>query len=56
MNRVDDIQLGKIYGGSSLTGTLVKALTDIIKVLYDSGHAVGSSARRISEDSLCPLK
>lgn len=57
MNKVDDCKLDNIYGGgTTITGTLVNALTDIIKILYDAGHAVGSSARRVKEDNLCSLE
>lgn len=56
MNRLEDCNLEKIYGGGSISGTLVNAFTNIIKVLYDAGHAVGSSIRRINEDNLCPIK
>lgn len=55
MVNVDDDMLEKVYGGGSVSGTLVSALTDIIRILYNAGHAVGSSARRIKEDNLCPL-
>ena len=56
VNRLEDCNLEKIYGGGSISGTLVNAFTNIIKVLYDAGHAVGSSIRRINEDNLCPIK
>jgi len=55
MVNVCDDALEKVYGGGSVSGTVVNALTDIIRILYNAGHAVGSSARRIKEDNLCPL-
>ena len=56
MNRIDDKNLDLILGGgTSITGTLVSAITDIIKVLYEAGHSVGSSIRRFKEKDLCPL-
>ena len=56
VTKINEEELERISGGTSITGTLVNALTDIIKVLYDAGHAVGSSIRRIKEDNLCPIK
>lgn len=57
MSRIEDKELDFIYGGAtSLTGTLLSAFNDVIKTLYDVGHAVGSSIRRVVSGELCPLK
>ena len=57
MSRIEDKELDFIYGGAtSLTGTLLSAFNDVIKTLYDVGHAVGSSIRRVVYGELCPLK
>ncbi len=48
--------LEKIVGGTTLTGSIVKALTEIIKVLGDAGRGLGSSIRRIGTNNLCPLE
>lgn len=57
MSKIDDKCLDEIYGGStSLTGTLLSAFDNVIKTLYDVGHAVGSSLRRVISGELCPLK
>lgn len=57
MRRVDDNCLDKIYGGgTNITGTLVNAVSEVMKVLYDAGYAVGSSIRRMSDKKLCPLE
>lgn len=56
MELIKEENLEQLYGGTTITGTIVNALTDIIKILYDAGHAVGSSTRRLIEGSLCPLK
>lgn len=56
MSKIEEEKLVKIYGGASISGTVVNALTDIIKILYDAGHAVGSSIRRIKEDKLCQIE
>ncbi len=56
MEKVKDEKLENLYGGTSFTGTLVNAITDIIKILYEAGHSVGSSARRVKEGNLCTLE
>lgn len=56
MKSIQGEKLEKIYGGTSFTGSLVNAITDIIGLLYDAGHVLGSSARRIKEGNICPLK
>ncbi len=55
MEKLEEERLEQINGGASITGSLVNALTDIIKILYEAGHAVGSSIRRVSEGNMCPL-
>jgi len=52
-------ELDYVIGGttiSSLSGTLVNSFANLIKVLMDTGSKVGSSIRRIREDSICPLE
>lgn len=57
MSKIDEHELEEIYGGStSITGTMVNSLLNVIKVLYDAGHAFGSSARRIKENELCSIQ
>ena len=57
MSKIEDKVLDNIYGGSvSLTGTLLSAFNDVIKTLYEAGHAVGSSIRRVVLGELCPLE
>lgn len=56
MEKIKEENLEKLYGGTSITGTLINALTDIIRILYDAGHAFGSSARRVKEGNICPLE
>lgn len=56
MNVVKDDKLNEIYGGgTTITGTLISAVGEVIKVLYQAGHAVGSSIRRMSDKELCPI-
>ena len=57
MEKIDNDKLENIVGGSStITGTILSAFTNIIRILYDAGEGVGSAIRRLSENELCPLK
>ena len=57
MSKIEEEKLDLIYGGAStISGTIINAITGVIKVLYDAGHSLGSSVRRISEENLCPIK
>ena len=58
MCKIDDNNLDVICGGgtTNITGTLLSAVSDVIKVIFDAGHAVGSSIRRMVDKELCPLK
>lgn len=56
MKKIDNDTLDEIKGGSSVTGPIINAFVNIIKVIQEAGYALGSGIRRISEDSLCPLE
>lgn len=56
MKIIDDNKLCNIKGGADISSTLVNAFTNVIKILFDSGHSVGSAIRRITEGELCPLE
>lgn len=57
MKKVSDLgELEMICGGSSLSGTLLNALTNIIELLQDAGRSFGAALRRISENNLCSLE
>ena len=56
MNRIDDCKLETIVGGASISGTILNAFTNIIRILYEAGSGVGSAIRRLSENNLCPLE
>ena len=45
-----------VGGGTTITGTLVDALVDVAKTIYGFGQGLGSSIRRLAEDSMCPLQ
>ncbi|MBQ2909733.1 MAG: hypothetical protein IJE53_02885 [Bacilli bacterium] len=56
MKKIEEEKLEMISGGgTTITGTLVSAISEVFKVLYDAGHAVGSSIRRMNDKSLCPI-
>ena len=57
MKRVEEEKLDNISGGNtSITGPIVNAVVNVIKVIKDAGYGLGSGIRRISEDKLCPLE
>ncbi|MBQ8131171.1 MAG: hypothetical protein IJ193_01620 [Bacilli bacterium] len=57
MSVIEDEKLLSIRGGStSITSSMVNAFTNVIRVLYDAGHSLGSAIRRIGEGNLCPLE
>ena len=56
MKKVDNCELDFVVGVDSISGTVINAFTNIIKLLMDAGRSLGSSIRRVSEDNLCPLK
>ena len=58
MSILEDKELTEIRGGttSSISSSIINAFTNVIKVLFDAGHSVGSAIRRISEGNLCPLE
>lgn len=58
MKKIEDSNLDVICGGgtTNITGTLLSAVSDVIKVIFEAGHAVGSSFRRMHDKELCPLE
>ena len=58
MKVISDDNLKDLYGGSSnsISGTIINAFTNIIKLLADAGRGLGISLRRIGEGNLCPLE
>ncbi len=55
MNIKKDSDLKEIYGGTSITGTVINGFVDLIKLLYDAGKSAGSSIRRLVDGNICPL-
>ena len=57
MKKIEEEKLEQIKGGNtSITGPIVNAFVNVIRVIQEAGYAFGSGIRRISEDSLCPLE
>lgn len=55
MNKLKDQNLEEIVGGATISGTIINAFTNVIKVLIDAGKGVGSAIRRMHDDKMCPL-
>ena len=57
MKKLEEKVLEEITGGNtSITGPIINALVNVIKVLKDAGYSIGSGIRRIEENNLCPLE
>ena len=57
MNRIEKEELEKINGGSSsITSTIINAVTNLFRLFYEVGEGVGSGFRRVKENDLCPLE
>lgn len=56
MKTVDIYELDSIIGGDSISGTVINAFTNVIKLLLEAGRSVGSAIRRVAEGNLCPLE
>lgn len=55
MNKINNDRLETIVGGASISGTIINAFTNVIRVLIDAGKGVGSAIRRVHDDKLCPV-
>lgn len=56
MKRIENNELALIIGGWSITGVLIKEITNAGKFIYSLGQAFGSSLRRIGERNVCPIR
>jgi len=57
MNKIANEELEKINGGStSITSTIINAVTNLFKFFYEVGEGIGSGFRRVKENELCPLE
>lgn len=56
MDRINKKTLQNIQGGTNyISGTVINAFTNVIKLLLEAGQDFGSSLRRITSDKMCPL-
>lgn len=58
MTKINNQKLDNITGGATnyISGTIINAFVNVIKLLMEAGEGVGSSIRRVSEKNVCPLK
>lgn len=57
MNKVEKCELQMIEGGAvTFNASYLTALYKVSSLLFEVGKELGSSIRRISSNSLCPLK
>lgn len=57
MKEIKEENLNNIYGGNtSISGTVINAILNVIKEIKSAGYSLGSGIRRISENNLCPLE
>lgn len=58
MIKLENRVLEKLIGGTSsyITGSVINAFVNVIKLLTEAGSSVGSSIRRIAEGEVCPLR
>lgn len=56
MKSIEEKNLETIMGGNiTISGPIINAIVNVIKVLEQAGYDLGSGIRRISEHNLCPL-
>ena len=56
MKEIKKEDLNIISGGNlSVSGPVINAVVNVIKVLKDAGYQLGSGIRRIRENNLCRI-
>ena len=55
MEVIKDEELNDICGGTSISGTIINSIINVIELLRDAGYSLGSGIRRIGENNLCSL-
>ena len=58
MNAIKEKELEEITGGQieSVTGPIINAVVNVVKILQDAGYNLGSGIRRIFKNNMCPLE
>ncbi len=54
MIELENTELLKINGGG-ISGTLINAITGAGKFIFNIGHSIGSSIRRMVSGNYCPV-
>ena len=54
MKKLENQELMEITGGT-ISGTLINAVSTILKTISSLGRNFGSAIRRVASDQLCPL-
>ena len=49
MTKLNEIELDSIKGGTNVTGPVINAIVNVIKILQEAGYSLGSGIRRIVE-------
>lgn len=55
MKELNDKELLQIYGGVNISGTLIKSFTSAITIVLEIGKSLGTSIRRIANNSICAI-
>lgn len=56
MRKLDKDEMVKIEGGTTISSTLISAVTRAGSILLEIGRSLGSAIRRIYEGNTCPLE
>ena len=58
MKSLKNEELDEIKGGQieSVTGPIISAFVNVVKVIQEAGYSLGSGIRRMVENEYCPLK
>ena len=58
MDKITERELDSIKGGGTetLSGTVINAISTIIKMIREAGYAIGTGTRRIIENEICPFE
>lgn len=57
MKKIKEEELETINGGNTtVSGPIINAVVNVIRVLKEAGYSLGSGIRRIGEGNLCPLE
>ena len=55
IKKLNKKELRELYGGLSISATIITAFTNGIKTIFNIGKSLGSSVRRLSERKLCEI-